>query len=597
MKRNNFKALVICLVAQASFAQAAFAQSADWPPEDIQPAPIMQGLSLAEGRFVPSTSRWNLVWADQIIPYRYSAAQLAFAARHYVGSQKLWADQAAQFRAIDANFLMLIYHLAAGINPAKNSDCPDPKSLGDDGYIGVVAPEGYVSEWSTHFLPWLSAKGIATTGARFEDLFQHYDAVDSSTRVWHQDPYWLMNLDNADWRGYVGDACLGWMQGNEDEGCFFDVAVETSSALYNPKAQNPAPGNFDWWATPHYPAQTPAGIADWRAFGNWMNAQYLAYFQDIYRRFHGGTRDYLVIPNVDQMVTTVYDPVWLDGDAQGETVDGVMMEGFGNYNGYDMWLTLERCVRHVTGRGKILIAQFSTGDATDRLRRAGMYMLVKNANSFINVVSGEVTWYPEYEVDLGEMSPVPGDLEELRVSGSGAEGLWQREYENGMVLVNTAGNMASFDLPSTKVWRRYDPQGGGAVAENGTPAPQEQRWSAPVTRVEVPASDAVILRKDADTDVAEIRPAPERPRLLSCAPMPVPTRGATVEMEISSEMVGKWSLELRDILGRLVRRQILSLSHPGIQAIRLQGGHPQGCYLLRLVHSKGASATMRVLFR
>jgi hypothetical protein len=579
------------------FVSTVQGQSPDWPPEQLRPAPIMQGISLSEGRFVPSTRRWNLVWADQIIPYQYSSAQLEFAARHYIGSQKLWADQAAQFRSIRPNFLMLAYHLAAGLNPGKNSDCPDPKSTGGGGFIGVVSPAGYVSEWTTHFLPWLAAKGIDVGSTRFEEMFQHYDSAVPATRVWHQDPYWLMNLDDDDWRQYIGDACLEWMQGNENEGCFFDVAVETSSALYNPKQQNPAPGNFDWWAPPHRPVQA-AVIPDRRAFGEWMNAQYRACFQELYRRFHSGPNDYLVLPNVDQMVTSVYDPLWLDGDEQGQTVDGVMMEGFGNYTGYDMWLTLERCIRHVTGRGKILIAQFSTDSDADRLRRMAMYMLVKNDNSFVNDVSSDVTWYPEYEVDLGEILSTPTDLEQLRVGGSGPEGIWLREYENGYVLVNSTGDAAVHDLPGDAIWRLYEPVGGGVVDGEGTPVRQWQNWSDPLVRVTIPASGGVILKKDEATRAEQLRPPSTRPEILSCAPIPVTGESALLRVDIPDGMEGAWRLELRDILGRSLRWQELNFPNAGLQsAVLLTNSLPSGCYFVRLSHTRGASATLRINIR
>ncbi|MFZ1730911.1 MAG: putative glycoside hydrolase [Bacteroidota bacterium] len=577
---------------------AVLAQSADWPPEPLQPASIMQSISLAEGRFVPSTSRWNLVWADQIIPYQHSTPQLEFAARHYIGSQKLWADQAALFRAIQPNFLMLAYHLAAGLNPGKNSDCPDPKSMGGDGFIGVVSPAGYVSECSTHFLPWLMARGIDSGSARYEEMFQHYDSVSPATRVWHQDPYWLMNLDNPDWREYIGDACIEWMEGNENEGCFFDVAVETSSALYNPKQQNPSPGNFDWWAPPHRPVQSAAAIPDRRAFGDWMNLQYREYFLELYARFHGGTPHFLVLPNVDQLVTTVYDPVWLDDDVRGKTVDGVMMEGFGYYNGYDMWLTLERCVRHITGKGKILIAQFSTNSDADRLRRTAMYMLVKNDNSFINAVSSKVTWYPEYELDLGEMSPVPSDLEQLRVSGSGSDGLWLREFEKGIVLVNTAASDAVYELPDYAQWRRYEPAGGGAVATNGTPVEQRQQWSAPLMRVDIPASGGVILRKEVAAHTEQPGTGPAQPRILNCYPFPVSGDRAVLLVDVPAGMEGVWMLELRDILGRSVQRQELNITRSGKQSVSFASSGPAaGCYLLRLSNIRGAQSAMRILVR
>src|SRR5262249_44660279 len=149
---------------------------------------------------------------------------------------------------------------------------------------------------------------------------------DSLHRVWHQDPYWLMNIENSDWTQYIGDETLDWMRGNQDEGCFFDVAVETNSSLYNPKKSDPPPHDFNWWQSPHGPSGYVGTIADYSNFDDWQNPRSLRYFQNIYRRFHTDSVDYLVLPNVDQMVTTVYDPTWLDGDASGETIDGAMME-------------------------------------------------------------------------------------------------------------------------------------------------------------------------------------------------------------------------------------------------------------------------------
>src|SRR5204862_2733180 len=138
------------------------------------------------------------------------------------------------------------------------------------------------------------------------------------------------------------------------------------------------------------------------------NARYSGYYQPLYSRFHSALVDYLVMPNVDQMVTGWYDPTWLDGSG-GETIDGAMMESFGNYTGPDMYLTLERGLRHITGRGKILIAQYYTNTLAERYRRTGMYMLIKNENSFINLTDGNVDWFPEYEIDLGDQSVVPAD--------------------------------------------------------------------------------------------------------------------------------------------------------------------------------------------
>jgi len=573
------------------------AQSGVWPPEAITPAPIMQTLSLADARIVPSTRRWNLVWADQLRPYLFSPAQISFAARHYIGSQKLWADQAGQFRAHDPNFLMLIYHLAAGLNPARNDDCPDPKTLTGDGHIGVVAPEGYVSEWENNFLPWLQSEGIAPGSARFEEMFQHYDVTDAAHRVWHLDPYWLMNLDNADWRRYVSETCENWMEGNENEGCFFDVAVETNAFFYNPRKQNPRPGNFDWWADPHHPAQNAGVFADRRAFADWMNTQYREYFQAIYRDFHSSRPQRLVIPNVDQMVTSVYDPVWLDGDAGGETVDGVMIEGFGNYYDNDMYLTLERCVRHVTGRGKILIAQFHDDTPVELYRRTAMYMLVKNENSYINVVAADMRWYPEYEIDLGDQLPLPATLEQLRINGSGTAGLWRRDYTRGMVLVNTSNAAVPYMLPAGRDWELVRTSVGGSVAENGAPATQSLTYEPVSWNISIPSNGGVMLRAREPTAISSMSPVE---MMVDLYPQPASDELCVTVGTIAGRTC---SVQLSDLLGRVQRRRVLTESStatdsPVLQQLRLPlHGLPAGCYLLSVIQDGQMPVLRNVIVR
>ncbi len=467
-------------------------------------------LNLSDNRFIPSTKIWNLVWADQLVPNWLTDGKVEFAAKNYIGTQKIWDYQIEDYRKYNPNFLGLIYHLAVGLNPEHNDDCPNPKSQSGDGFIGVVSPEGYVSEWTTHFQPWLIKQGIALNSNRFESMFQHYDIEDKAHRVWHNDPYWLMNIANIDWNDYLIFQCKDWMTGNKNEGCFFDVSVETNSFLYNPKLQNPAPKNFNWWQEPHKPFAYNDKMINYSDFAPWMNDLYLNYFQNIYKAFHSSDTDFLVIPNTDQMVTTVYDPVWLDGDENGETIDGAMMEGFGNYKGYDMWLTLDRCIRHITGRGKILIAQFNANTPEERYRRTAMYMLVKNENSFININPQIVAWYPEYEINLGKQSALPKTLETLRVKGEGWQSLWKREYQNGIVFCNTSDSdmvIKTDDVPTFSInfWNVIHTSGGGEVSDSGQIQEQNIYFErlSPSSYIVIHSSECIIIHTIPFTDVKE----------------------------------------------------------------------------------------------
>ncbi len=484
-------------------------QIPSWPPGGNSPASFAGAENLPGKRFLPSTKRWNLVWADQIVPNWVTQGQVEFAARNYIGTQKIFANQAEQFRNFNPNFLVIIYHLAAGLNPAKNSDCPDPKNHGGEDFIGVVAPEGYVAEYPTHFIPWLENNSIPLNSQKFESMFQHYDTIRYENRVWHSDPYWLMNINNSDWQQYICDITLEWMKGNSNEGCFFDVAVETNCSLYNPKKGNPEPGNFEWWESPHYPAGYSNTVKTRQDFAQWMNAGFSTYFKKIYKAFHSGAQDYLVIPNVDQMVTTVYDPVWLDGSNGEQAVDGAMIESFGGYTGFDMWQTLERSFRHLTSRGKILIAQFYNASDYERLRRTGMYMLIKNENSYINILSGGgVEWYPEYEIDLGSQTQLPDMFDELRVAGNGWRSLWKRDYEKGMVLCNTSDDVINYSLDG-EGWQKIVTTGGGPVSDEGIPESQKTEYKETGRSIDIEPGNCVVLARKFP-EVVEPEVSPQR---------------------------------------------------------------------------------------
>ena len=233
-----------------------------------------------------------------------------------------------------------------------------------------------------------------------------------------------------------------------------------------------------------------------------MNGQYLGYWQSIYKRFHTATVDYLIIPNVDQMTTGWYDPVWMEGNAGGETIDGAMMESFGNATGSDMYLSLSRAVQHITGRGKILIAQFYDSTQAERYRRTGMYMLVKNENSFINILGpGAPSWFPEYEINLGDQSQVPLDISSLRVAGSGSASLFKRDYQYGMVLCNTSGSAMNYSLTGT-TWNTVNTSGGGSVTNSGGIAPQSITFTPVSSQISVPASGCVILMNNTAATIA-----------------------------------------------------------------------------------------------
>jgi len=558
-------ALVIAGLCQSP----AYCQVQTWPPGGTVPSPLTMGKRLPESRYVPSTKRYNLVWADQLVGQ--PPGKIRFIAQNYAASQKMSSSQVADYRTYNQNFLCVGYHLSNGINPQNNNDCPLPHGTTA---ISSCTPLGWVSEWDGYFAPWLASTGIAQRSARFETMFQHYNAVDSLHRVWHGDPQWTMCLENADWRNYVADATIGWMTGLHDDGCFFDVCVETMvSGLFHPVSGDPAPHDFNWYLSPYGPAGY--AVATLGDFASWMNGQYLGYWQSIYKRYHTASADFLVLPNVDQMITGWYDPAWMDGNSGGETIDGAMLENFGTSTGSDMYLSLSRAVKHLAGRGKILIAQFYDSTQSERYRRTGMYMLIKNENSFINILAaGAPGWFPEYEIDLGDQSQVPVSLDALRVAGSGAASLFKRDYQNGMVLCNTSGSAMNYALSGTG-WNVVATSGGGGVDNNGAIAKQSIALipivSSP-TRVPVPASGCVILRNNA----AAIHAEPRR-QTIGKGFCTIPADGL-----ITSGRTG--TVSIYDMHGRLVVRKQTTNDRTRVDVSSV----PCGIYL---VEFRGTSAS------
>lgn len=485
------KSLLFFLLNIFIFSASLDCQIQSWPPGGIQISSKFK-LPLPDSRFVPSSKRWNMVWADQLVPAWITPGKVEFAAKNYVGTQKLFADQISQYRSFNSNFLCLIYRLSSGLNPAENRHCPDPKTNSGTGYIGVVSPLGYVSEYLEYFVPWVNSQQLS--GDAYESMFQHYDVKDSLHRVWHQDPYWLMDVSNSNWREYIVSTSLIWMDEMTCDGCFYDVSVEWNCSLYNPKSGNPEPGNFNWWEYPHKPATYPEDMTDRSVYAKWQNGMYLQYFQALYSYFHESGSVYLLIPNIDQMITTVYDPTWLEGNMLGQTVDGAMMENFGSCSGQDMYLSLERGFRYLTSKNKILIAQCPASTPEERLRRTAMYMLIKNENSFINLInSGRVEWYPEYEIDLGNIKPLPDTFEELREKGSGYKSLWKRQYDSGYVVCNTSDDTISYN-PYADGWAYLKTSGGGEVGDDGTIKQQSLVYTPFKGSIPIPPSQCMVFK-------------------------------------------------------------------------------------------------------
>ena len=459
-----------CAVATTLFAFATSARADSFPPGvtyPLKPA-ALQPSGLAQP--LPSSRRYVMVWKDQLVPDSYSAAQKDWVVTHYVGTQKLFKRQIDEYRTKNPNFLMLVYHLAFGLNGADQNN-----PVGN-----ITGPNTYGQEDTDTFTPYVSAHSIAR-----ENAYQH-SATPPSTgnRVSYPDPYWLMDVASTEWRTYLKDTLLAWFAfpTAKATGVFFDVAF--------PPWYDYSPAN--WWTG-------PAGGSTRQALIAWWSPRAQAYFDYLRAQFApmNGHPRYLVIPNTDALVDGTDEPAYLDG------ADGVFTENWQaiDANAGDWNLSVRRICKYVTGKAKVWMADITqAGTALTQAQRElfiGTYLLVRNGTSYIMFGNGDLTWYPDYEIDLGGYTDEPPtDLEMLRVAGQGGSSgcLYARKYVAGLVLVNSSAGALSYNVPSAM--KRAAWSGGGAIANDATQAAQTLTYTTdvPAGMLGVPARSVVVLR-------------------------------------------------------------------------------------------------------
>ena len=461
--RNSRLLLALLALPPAAWA-ASHPPGVPYPlrPAALQPSGLAQPL--------PSTRRYVLVWQDQLIPDAYSAAQRTWVVTHFVGTQKLFQRQIDAYRSENPGFLMLVYHLAYGLNGADQTN-----PVGN-----ITSPNGFGQEDADAFTPWVASHAVTR-----ENAYQHTGAPPSvQTRVSYPDPYWLMDIAAPEWTSYLADTLLTWtaFPSTSATGVFFDVAF--------PPWFNYSPAG--WWAG-------PAGDPSRQGLLAWWNPRASAYF-DVLRTQLAPTAAhprYLVIPNPDALVDSTDEPAFLD------STDGVFTENWqsilaspGDWN-----LSVRRISRYATGPAKVWMADV-TQPATslsqaDRELLVGTYLLIRNGTSYLMFGNGALAWYPEYEIDLGGyVAEPPADIEQLRIAGGGGAsgGLYERRYVAGTVVVNSSPMPLTYQV--TGPLQRAAWSGGGPIAGDATPAPQSLDYSVSVAAgpLSVPGRSVLVLR-------------------------------------------------------------------------------------------------------
>ncbi len=115
----------------------------------------------------------------------------------------------------------------------------------------------------------------------------------------------------------------------------------------------------------------------------------------------------------------------------------------------------------------------------------GSHLLTKGNRSYLNMFqTNSLEWYPEYTVDLGAYDA--GPVADLSEYWNSTWGVYQRNFENGMVLVNPGTTAVKVRLGGT--YYLVASSGGGPVPSNGS-QPGSLSTSA-VTSVKIPAHSA-----------------------------------------------------------------------------------------------------------
>lgn len=393
--------------------------------------------SLPSGRSFPDTFKTVAILADQFPAM--NPAQLAFAAAHYVGTQKQLLPVTQALRAANPNFLVLHYHLAMWQSAPMVDFIVDGTSWGND-YPIVTANEGWF---------WHNAGGQRVPSSANQKL--------------------LMNVSVPAFQAYWATSLAAQVKAGDYDAIFFDSA---SPALLQGECSGTNPRL----------AGTAARDTSFAELGNttWIGA-WQAWMTSLAAALAG--KGIPLIPNTGAFITG-----W-DNTNYGLTA-GIFSEGFADTSFAESdWQASTNELLTLAAADKVVLLQnylSSANDVATRMYYLGNYLLVKGHHTYLDYfATSPLEWYPEWGIDLGE----PTTPATMKVSDLSKNGLYRRDFANGSVLVNPSSTDVM--VPLGGMFHQVVPAGGGGVDSNGT-ASGSLGMNA-VTEVVVGKTSAVVL--------------------------------------------------------------------------------------------------------
>jgi hypothetical protein len=394
-------------------------------------------------RSFPDSGSKILVFSDQLPNANdLTSAQWNFIATHYVGSQKAVRSWTQYVRTLNPNYIMLHYQLALG-----NSTAP------------YVDGNNWVNDFS--FV------------TQHEAWFLHDNQKNRIEQSYWQ--WYVMNIvfnakgfPKSYYPTYWTQAAIKRLRDNLNDGVFadsytVDVLVDQVTPAY-------------FWFT-DVNACLQYWIPNLNKYGAFCAAA-----------LHGQPEKFYYLPNLGGLITSWDQTNYAVGD-------GGMNEGFAipdstsYYYIGDWQLQMSRMLQ-LTSQRKIMICQsyINASDYNQRWFVVGSQLLTKGHSSYLNMFQDTTfSWFPEYDIPLGAYTEEPQP--DLSHYWNAAWGVYERDFANGIVLVNPGTTAVSIQLP--RAYNLVTASGGGPIGANGVSSGSLQ--TASVQQVTIPAHSARVL--------------------------------------------------------------------------------------------------------